>query len=149
MLNNDKNEAVVIGYCCMRFPVADLKKSVSFYCDVLGYELTSADYQFGEALVSLRNGNGPSIFLMETKPQNITRLSFVFPRSFWVTNREKHVTMIEMLTNDLLSMYERMKEAGAVIDKEPVFTEEYGYFTFYDLDGHYFRMVEEKTGHVK
>ncbi|XID91516.1 VOC family protein [Paenibacillaceae bacterium WGS1546] len=49
-----------------------------------------------------------------------------------------------MLTNDLLALHERIKEAGAHIDHEPVFTPDYGYFTFYDPDGHYFRAVEER-----
>lgn len=56
------NNADVSGYCCIRFPVTDLKKSVYFYCNVLGYALNSADYSFGEAHVSLKNGNGPGIF---------------------------------------------------------------------------------------
>ncbi len=62
MLNKNTNDADVIGYCCMRFPVTNLKKSVDFYCDVLGFELISADYSFGEAHVTLKNGNGPGIF---------------------------------------------------------------------------------------
>ncbi|MGG4345688.1 VOC family protein [Paenibacillus lautus] len=144
MLSKKTNHADVIGYCCLRFPVADLKKSVDFYCNVLGYELNSADYSFGEAHVSLKNGNGPSIFLMETKPEDVTQLKFVFPRSFWITNSMRHVTMVEMLTNDLLALHERIKQADAHIDKEPVFTNEFGYFTFYDSDGHYFRVVEER-----
>lgn len=144
MLSKKTNHADVSGYCCMRFPVTDLKVSVDFYCNVLGYELNSADYSFGEAHVSLKNGNGPGIFLMETKPENITHLKFAFPRSFWITNSERHVTMVEMLTNDLLALHERMQQAGARIDKEPVFTDEFGYFTFYDPDGHYFRAVEER-----
>ncbi len=45
MLNNKTNGGDVIGYCCMRFPVTNLKKSVDFYCYVLGYELISADYR--------------------------------------------------------------------------------------------------------
>lgn len=52
--------------------------------------------------------------------------------------------MIELLTNDLLALHERIKQAGASIDKEPVFTDEFGYFTFYDPDGHYIRAVEER-----
>lgn len=62
MLNNRTNNADVIGYCSIRFPVKDLKTSVDFYCDVLGYELVSADYSFGEAHVALKNGNGPGLF---------------------------------------------------------------------------------------
>jgi predicted lactoylglutathione lyase len=42
MLSKKTNNADVIGYCCLRFPVAELKKSVDFYCNVLGYELNSA-----------------------------------------------------------------------------------------------------------
>ena len=142
-MSEPSRAAHVNGYCSLRFPVADLKKSVDFYCHVLGYELTSADYAFGEAHVSLKNGNGPSIFLMETKPEEVTTLKFVFPRSFWITNEARHVTMIEFLTNDLRVMHERIKAAGDFIENEPIFTKEYGYFTFFDPDGHYFRMVEE------
>jgi hypothetical protein len=40
----------------------NLKKSVDFYCNVLGYELFSADYSFAEAHVGLKNKNGPGIF---------------------------------------------------------------------------------------
>ncbi|MDF2647981.1 MAG: Glyoxalase/Bleomycin resistance protein/Dioxygenase superfamily [Paenibacillus sp.] len=145
MLSKKTNDADVIGYCCMRFPVTDLKTSVDFYCNVLGYELNSADFQFGEAHVALKNGNGPGIFLMETKPEDVTQLKFVFPRSFFITSSTGHVTMVEMLTNDLLALYERIKQAGARIDKEPVFTNDFGYFTFYDPDGHYIRAVEEKA----
>ncbi|MBS4196639.1 VOC family protein [Lederbergia citri] len=144
MLSKKTNNADVIGYCCMRFPVSDLKKSVDFYCNVLGYELNSADFQFGEAHVALKNGNGPGIFLMETKKEDITQLKFVFPRSFFITNSTGHVTMVEILTNDLLALHERIKQAGADIDKEPVFTDDFGYFTFYDPDGHYIRAVEER-----
>jgi catechol 2,3-dioxygenase-like lactoylglutathione lyase family enzyme len=144
MLNKKTNGADVIGYCCMRFPVTNLKKSVDFYCDVLGYELISADYSFGEAHVALKNGNGPGIFLMETKPEDVTQLKFVFPRSFFITSSTGHVTMVEILTNDLLALHERIKQSGANIDKEPVFTNDFGYFTFYDPDGHYIRAVEER-----
>lgn len=37
-----------------------------------------------------------------------------------------------------------IKQAGTPIDKEPVFTNDFGYFTFYDPDGHYIRAVEER-----
>lgn len=107
--------------------------------------MSSADYSFGEAHVSLKNGNGPSIFLMETNVDDITHMKFVFPRSFWVTNDTRHVTMVELLTNDLLALHDQIKQAGEHIEKEPVFTNEYGYFTFYDPDGHYFRVVEERV----
>ncbi|QHW29767.1 VOC family protein [Paenibacillus rhizovicinus] len=144
MRNEKTNDADVIGYCCMRFPVTDLKVSVAFYCDVLGYKLLSADYQFGEAHIALKNGNGPGIFLMETQPEQVTPMQFVFPRSFFVTNSTGHVTMIELLTNDLLALHERIQQAGVPMDREPVFTSDYGYFTFYDPDGHYIRAVEER-----
>ncbi|KIL40957.1 hypothetical protein SD70_10005 [Gordoniibacillus kamchatkensis] len=144
MLSKKTNNADVIGYCCMRFPVSDLKRSVDFYCNVLGYELNSADFQFGEAHVALKNGNGPGIFLMETKPEDVTQLKFVFPRSFFITSGTGHVTMVEILTNDLLALHERIQQAGAHIDNEPVFTNDFGYFTFYDPDGHYIRAVEER-----
>ena len=143
---NNASHADVIGYCCMRFPVSDLKKSVDFYCDVLGYELKSANYPFGEAHIALKNGNGPSIFLMETKPEEITQLKFAFPRSFFVTSNTGHVTMVEVLTKDLLALHERIKQAGDFIDTEPQFRNDFGYFTFYDPDGHYIRAVEEKNG---
>lgn len=41
-------------------------------------------------------------------------------------------------------MHERIKQAGTRIDKEPIFTNHFGYFTFYDPDGHYIRVVEER-----
>lgn len=138
------NSADVIGYCCLRFPVADLKKSVDFYCEVLGYQLISADYSFGEAHIGLKNGNDPGIFLMETKLEHVTPLKFVFPRTFFVTDSTGHVTVIELLTNNLIALHERIKQAGASIDNEPVFEESYGYFTFQDPDGHYIRAVEMK-----
>jgi Lactoylglutathione lyase and related lyases len=143
-MSGKTNHALVNGYCCLRFPVINLRESVDFYCDVLGYDLISADYSFGEAHISLTNGNGPSIFLMETKPEDITQLKFVFPRSFWITNDKRHVTMVEMLTNDLLALHDRIKKSGGHIDKEPEFTSDFAYFTFYDPNGHYFRVVEEK-----
>ncbi|MFC6333128.1 VOC family protein [Paenibacillus septentrionalis] len=144
MLSKKTNNADVIGYCCMRIPVSDLKKSVDFYCNVLGYELNSADYEFGEAHIGLKNGNGPGIFLMETNPDDFTQMKFNFPRSFFVTSSTGQVTMIEMLTNDLLSLHEKIKETGVQIDKGPIFTKEFGYFTFFDPDGHFFRAVEER-----
>ncbi|MCI3922155.1 VOC family protein [Paenibacillus sp. TRM 82003] len=144
-MSEQGNHAYVNGYCCLRFPVINVQKSIDFYCNVLGYELTSADVSFGEAHISLRDGNGPSIFLMETKPEFLTRLRFIFPRSFWVTNRAGHVTMIELATNDLLGLHQRIKQAGDYIDEEPVFTKEFGHFTFYDPDGHYIRVVEERA----
>lgn len=144
-MSNKTNGADVIGYCCMRFPVTNLKKSVDFYCDVLGYELISADYSFGEAHIALKNGNGPGIFLMETNPEDVTQLKFVFPRSFFITSNTGHVTMVEVLTNDLLALHGRIKQAGTRIDTEPVFMNDFGYFTFYDPDGHYIRAVEEKA----
>jgi len=145
IVSNEKmNNGDVSGYCCLRFPVTDLKRSVHFYCNVLGYALTSSDESFGEAHISLKNGNGPSIFLMQTEPKEVTRLKFVFPRSFWITNDTRHVTMVEMLTNDLLALYERIKEAGDFVEQEPVFANDFGYFTFFDPDGHYIRVVEER-----
>ncbi|WP_127586338.1 VOC family protein [Paenibacillus koleovorans] len=140
------NRADVIGYCCLRFPVADLKRSVEFYCEVLGFTLISADYSFGEAHIGLKNGNGPGIFLMETPPEEVTPLKFRFPRPFFITNETGHVTVIELLTHDLLTLHERVQQAGATIDKAPVFRNEFGYFTFFDLDGHYIRAVEERQG---
>ncbi|WP_010268319.1 VOC family protein [Paenibacillus senegalensis] len=144
MTNKQTNRADVIGYCCMRLPVTNLKKSVDFYCDGLGYDLISADYSFGEAHVGLKNGNGPGIFLMEARPEDVTPLKFKFPRPFFVTSSTGYVTMIELLTNDLLALHERMIQAGAHIEQEPVFTNDFGYFTFFDPDGHYIRAVEEK-----
>jgi len=143
-MNTKVNGADVVGYCSLRIPVTDLRKSIDFYCNVLGYELLSADYSFGEAHVGLKNRNGPGIFLMETKPEDITQLKFKFPRLFFVTSNTGHVTMVELLTNDLLALYERINQVGAPIDKEPVLTNEFGYFTFYDPDGHYIRAVEER-----
>jgi catechol 2,3-dioxygenase-like lactoylglutathione lyase family enzyme len=143
MSSEKTNAGDVSGYCCMRFPVTDLKKSVEFYCNVLGYRLNSADFEFGEAHVALKNGNGPSLFLMETKPQDVMQLRFVFPRSFFVTSSTGHVTMVELLTNDLRALHRRLTQAGARIDQEPVFMNDFGYFTFSDPDGHYLRAVEE------
>lgn len=144
MSNENKNNGDVIGYCCMRFPVTDLKTSVDFYCSVMGYKLISADFEFGEAHIALKNGNDPGIFLMETKPEHITQLKFAFPHSFFVTKKTRHVTMVELLTNDLRALHDRIQQAGTKIDQEPVFTEDFGYFTFYDPDGHYIRAVEER-----
>ncbi|GMK36977.1 hypothetical protein PCCS19_00300 [Paenibacillus sp. CCS19] len=138
------NKGDIIGYCCLRIPVLDLRKSVDFYCEVLGYDQVSADYSFGEAHIALKNGNGPSIFLMETKSEDVTQLKFVFPRSFWITNSTGQVTMVELLTNDLLALHERVKQASVHIDHEPEFTNEYGFFTFFDPDGHFIRVVEER-----
>ncbi|PYI55531.1 VOC family protein [Paenibacillus flagellatus] len=149
MSNKKTNGADVIGYCSLRFPVANLKKSVDFYCDVLGFALISADYSFGEAHVGLKSGNGPGIFLMETRPEEVTPLKFAFPRSFFITNGSGHVTMVELLTNDLLALHERMKQAGVHVDKEPEFTNDFGYFTFFDPDGHYIRAVEEKGAYLQ
>ncbi len=81
---------------------------------------------------------------METKAKDVTQLKFIFPRSFFVTSSTGYVTMVEILTNDLLALHERIKQAGTLIDKEPVFTNDFGYFTFYDPDGHYIRAVEER-----
>ncbi|WP_078554436.1 VOC family protein [Bacillus alkalicellulosilyticus] len=144
MPNQKMNDGDVIGYCCMRFPVSDLRKSVDFYCDVLGYDLISADFEFGEAHVGLKNGNGPGIFLMETKPEEITQLKFVFPHSFFITNNAGYVTMMELMTNNLLALHERIKQSGVQIEKEPVLNNDFGYFTFYDPDGHFIRAVEER-----
>ncbi|REE88922.1 catechol 2,3-dioxygenase-like lactoylglutathione lyase family enzyme [Paenibacillus taihuensis] len=143
MSNESVKAADVIGYCSLRFPVLDLKASVDFYCEVLGCELISADYSFGEAHIGLKNSNGPSIFLMETTPEEVTELKFVFPRSFFITSSTGHVTMIELLTNDLNAMYERIKQAGARIEQEPAVMHDFGYFTFYDPNGHLIRMVED------
>jgi hypothetical protein len=33
---------------------------------------------------------------METKPEDVMQLKFVFPRSFFVTSSTGHVTMVEM-----------------------------------------------------
>lgn len=148
MISNKTNDADVNGYCSLRFPVTDLKRSVDFYCNVLGYELISADYSFAEAHIGLKTGTGPGIFLMETKSEDVTQLKFVFPRSFFVTSSTGHVTMIELLTNDLLALHERIKQAGALIDNEPVFTNDFGYFTFFDPDGHYIRVVEERGAYI-
>ncbi|PWW02822.1 catechol 2,3-dioxygenase-like lactoylglutathione lyase family enzyme [Paenibacillus cellulosilyticus] len=137
--------ADVIGYCSLRLPVSNLRISVEFYCHALGYELISADYSFGEAHVGLKNGNGPGIFLMETKPEDVTPMKFTFPRSFFITSRTGQVTVIELLTNDLLALRERLQQAGAQVDKEPEFMNDFGYFTFYDPDGHYFRAVEMRA----
>lgn len=144
MLSRKTDDADVVGYCCLRIPVTNLRNSVNFYCDVLGYELSAADYEFGEAHVALKNGNGPGIFLMETNPEDITQMKFKFPKSFFVTSNAGQVTMAELLTNDLLALHERMKQAGVQNAEDPVFTEEFGYFTFFDPDGHYFRAVEER-----
>jgi hypothetical protein len=52
--------------------------------------------------------------------------------------------MVELLTNDLRALHQRLIRAGARIDQvEPVFMDDFGYFTFSDPDGHYLRAVEE------
>jgi len=37
------NHADVAGYCVLRIPVSDLRRSTDFYCEVLGYGLISAN----------------------------------------------------------------------------------------------------------
>jgi catechol 2,3-dioxygenase-like lactoylglutathione lyase family enzyme len=147
MLSKKTNDADVCGYCCLRFPVTDMKKSVNFYCNVLGYELNNpneTDFTFGEVYLKLKNGNGPGIFLMETRPEDVTPLKFKFPRPFWITSSTQHVAVVELMTNDLNALHERLKQAGAEIDNEPVFNDDFGYFRFHDPDGHYFQAVEER-----
>lgn len=144
MTERNERDADVFGFCCLRFPVSDLKASVDFYCDVLAFEVTSADFAFGEAHVSLKGGNGPSIFLMQTAPEHVRPLKFVFPRSFFITNSDGEVTVIELWTNDVRALHERVTKSG-VQSGEISTKDEFSYFTFLDPDGHYIRAVEERT----
>lgn len=124
MMNKKTNDADVCGLCSLRFPVTNLKKSVDFYCNVLGYEIANpneTEFPHGEVYLVTKNGNGPGVFLMETSPEDFVPLKFVFPRSSWITNKTQHVMVVEMLTNDLNALYVRLKQAGARIEKEPVF----------------------------
>lgn len=57
------------------------------------------------------------------------------------------MTMVELLTNNLMASYDRIKEAGVTIEQEPAYRDDFGYFTLYDPDGHHIRVVEENVNH--
>jgi catechol 2,3-dioxygenase-like lactoylglutathione lyase family enzyme len=141
-LDKKTDNADVCGYCSLRIPVSDLKHSVEFYCKLLGFELEHENPS--EAHIILKNGGAPTVLLMATNPEDLVPLKFAFPHAFWATTESRHLPVLEFRTNDLTALHERMRQGGAQIEKEPTWKADFGYFSFYDPDGHYIQVVEER-----
>jgi predicted lactoylglutathione lyase len=136
------NNPEVYGYCDLRFPVTDLKKSLVFYCDVLGFEMNNPNdsLENKEVLIKLKRGSAPPIFLMEVEKEHFKPMHFMHNGRIWEA--------IEFMSQDICALRDRLKQAGAQVVREPEFND-FGTLTFYDPDGHYIKAVEERGIYFK
>ena len=126
------NGARVTGYCAMRLPVRDVRQSVAFYCDVIGYARTGHNDET-ESLVEPGGGGGPGLFLMQASEHE-------FRHMHWEQWGEVY-TAFELLVDDLPALRDRLVEAGATV-REPSYRGGYLTMGFFDPDGHFLFAVD-------
>jgi catechol 2,3-dioxygenase-like lactoylglutathione lyase family enzyme len=126
------SDARVTGYCAMRLPVRDVRRSVAFYCDVIGYTRTGQEGET-EALIESAGGAGPALFLMNASENE-------FRHIHWEQWGELY-TAFELLVDDLHALQRRLVEAGAT-SREPSYRGEYLTMGFFDPDGHFMFAVD-------
>jgi predicted enzyme related to lactoylglutathione lyase len=116
----------------MRLPVRDLKRSVAFYCDVVGFARAGGEGET-EAVIEPAGNAGPAIFLMEASGDE-------FRHIHWEQWGELY-TAFELMVDDLHALRRRLVEAGATV-REPSFRGEYLTMGFFDPDGHFMFAVD-------
>jgi len=126
------NDAHVTGYCVVRLPVRDIKRSVAFYCDVIGYARTTQGGET-EAHIELAGGAGPGLFLMQASVHELRHIHWEQWGEFY--------TAFELLVDDLHALQGRLLEAGATI-REPSYRGGYLTMGFFDPDGHFIIAVD-------
>ncbi len=122
----------VTGICVMRLPVRNVKQSVAFYCDVIGYARTGQEGET-ESLIEPAGGAGPALFLMQASGNE-------FRHIHWEQWGETY-TAFELLVDDLHALRRRLVEAGATI-REPSYRGGYLTMGFFDPDGHFMFAVD-------
>jgi catechol 2,3-dioxygenase-like lactoylglutathione lyase family enzyme len=129
---SDIGGARVTGYCILRLPVRDLKRSLAFYCDVVGFARAGREDET-EAVIEPAGSAGPALFLMHVSESE-------FRHIHWEQWGEVY-TAFELLVDDLHALRHRLVEAGATV-REP--SERGGYLTmgFHDPDGHFMFAVD-------
>jgi len=130
------NDSHVAGYCALRLPVRDLKRSVAFYRDVVGYAL-NRPVGDNEACIEPAAGSGPGVFLMKATEDEFKHIHWRQWGAFY--------TSVELLVDDLGALHSRLVTAGAEIHSEPHIGRG-GYFMmeFFDPDGHYVFAVDRR-----
>jgi predicted enzyme related to lactoylglutathione lyase len=139
MSDNDPQRSTVrasrvTGYCTLRLPVRDLKRSVAFYRDVIGYACAGLDGEI-EARIEPAGGAGPGLFLMQASEHE-------FRHIHWEQWGEEY-TVFELVVDDLHALRHRLVEAGATT-REPSFRGGYLTMGFFDPDGHFMFAVDSR-----
>lgn len=127
------NQAHVTGYCVLRLPVIDLRRSLAFYCDVVGYACSDRNVEV-EALIE-PGGGGPGLFLMHATPDEFRHLH-------WQQWGEPY-TAFELFVDDVPALHQRLVAAGATV-REPAYRGDYLTVGFYDPDGHFMFAVDAR-----
>jgi catechol 2,3-dioxygenase-like lactoylglutathione lyase family enzyme len=128
----DAGATRVTGYCILRLPVKDLKRSLAFYCDVIGYACPDRDVEV-EALVEPARGTGPGLFLMQATADEFCHIH-------WEQWGETY-TAFELFVDDVHALHQRLLEAGATV-REPSYRGDYLTLGFFDPDGHFLFAVD-------
>jgi predicted lactoylglutathione lyase len=126
----------ITGYCCLRVPVCDLKRSTDFYCNLIGYVKANPGSEV-ECYVEPVAASGPGLFLMKTTESEFRHIHWKQGGRFF--------TAFEMLVDDLSALHLRLLEAGAKVHTEPRI-DRGGYLAmeFFDPDGHYLYAVDRR-----
>jgi catechol 2,3-dioxygenase-like lactoylglutathione lyase family enzyme len=115
-------------------PVTDLKKSVDFYVNVLGFELLYPERPLEGMVFFKINSGGARLVLVEAPKRH---------HLHWTDENGKPHICLEMHSKNINGLYEKLKEAGVKVT-EPRFEGCGGYLEFYDPDGHYILVNQDR-----
>ncbi|MEF3306361.1 VOC family protein [Paenibacillus sp. GYB003] len=132
MVGSDEEERAgdIDGYTLVQLPVTDLKRSVAFYTDLLGYvpehpERPVEDHYF----LRTQSGSGPGLHLLEVAAGE-------FKTDHWLRDG-KPIHGLELHSRNVRELHRRLVRSGVRIEASPYFVQPCGgYVKFYDPDGH-------------
>ncbi|GGG14877.1 VOC family protein [Paenibacillus abyssi] len=125
------------AYALVQLPVRNLKESVAFYTEQLGFVLENPgrDYEVN-CFLRIHNGNGedgrgagPGLHLLQTEEQE-------FRPSHWIIDGEQ-VHALELHSKNIVALHEKLKANNVTVVAEPYFMPPAGgYLKFLDPSGH-------------
>ncbi|GAA3412091.1 VOC family protein [Paenibacillus hodogayensis] len=137
--DDEEHAGDIDGYTLVQLPVRNLKRSVAFYMDMLGYVLEHPERPIEEhAFLRTKSGSGPGLHLCEVADGE-------FKTDHWL-REGKPVHGLELHSRDVRTLHRRLVRSGVRIEAAPYFVEPCGgYVKFYDPDGHLLVVNQSST----